>query len=135
MPGTDADEPTPNDTGGEAAGSNVIAFPGRIRLVAEAQAPGAEDAAARLDRAFLALAQALARQQEAVWAWRQGLRELAGSLGSLAGGLCALDAGLQAATVRLRTGMDENGREVVKPADLTGEATPAPEQPLDPSSD
>ena len=135
MPGTDMDRPTPNDAGGEAAGSNVIAFPGRLRSVADASAPGAEDAAARLDRALLALAQALARQQEAVRAWRQGLGDLAGSLGSLAGGLCALDAELQAASARPKTGMDENGREVVKPADPTGGATPASEQPLDPSSD
>ncbi len=136
MPGTDADKPTPNDAGGEAAGSNVIAFPGRLRSVADASAPGAEDAAARLDRALLALAQALANQQEAVRAWRQGLvGDLAGSLGSLAGSLCALDAGLQAATARPKIGMDENRREVVKPADPTGEATPAPEQPLDPSPD
>ena len=135
MPGTDADEPTPDDVGGGAAGSNVIAFPGRIRPVAEASAPGAEDAAARLDQALLALTQALARQQEAVQAWRQSLGNLAGSLGSLADGLRALDAELQAASARPKAGMDENGREVVKPADPTGGATPAPEQPLDPSSD
>jgi len=64
MPGTDMDRPTPNDAGGEAAGSNVIAFPGRLRSVADALAPGADDAAARLDRALLA--QALARQQEGI---------------------------------------------------------------------
>lgn len=121
MPGTDADEPTPDDAGGGAGGSNVIAFPGRIRPVAEASAPRAEDAAARLDQALLALT--------------QGLGDLAESLGSLAGGFCALDAELEAAAARLKTGMDENGREVVKPADPTGGATPAPEQPLDPSSD
>ena len=73
MPGTDADEPTPDDAGGGAGGSNVVAFPGRIRPLVEAQAPGAEDAAARLDQALLALAQALARQQEAVRAWHQSL--------------------------------------------------------------
>ncbi len=107
MPGTDADEPTLDDAGGEVAGSNVIVFPGRIRPVAHASAPGAEDAAARLDRALLALVQALARQQETVRAWRQGLGDLAGSLGSLTDGLCALDAELQAATARPKTGMDE----------------------------
>ena len=125
MPGTDADKPTPDDAGCKATGSNVVAFPGRIRLVAEAQAPGTQDAMARLDQALLALAQALARQQEAVRAWHQGLGDLAGSLGSLIGGLCALDAELQAAAARLKTGMDENGSEVVKPADLTGGATPS----------
>jgi hypothetical protein len=132
MPGNDANGPTPDNAGDGAGGGNVIAFPGRLRPVADASAPKAEDAAARLDRALLALAQALARQQEAVQAWRQGLGDLASSLSSLANGLCALDTELQAATARLKTGMDENGREVVKPADPTEGATPAPEQPLDP---
>jgi len=115
MPGTDADGSMPNDAGGEAAGSNVIPFPGRIRPVAEASAPGVEDAAARLDRALLALTQALAKQQGAVRAWRQGLGNLAGSMGSLADGLCALDAELQAASAKLKTNMD--GRSGSSPGD------------------
>ena len=135
MSGTDANGPTPDDAGDEATGSNVILFPGRLRPVVGTSALGTEDGAARLDRALLALTQALARQQEAVQAWRQGLGNLVGSLGSLADGLRALDAELQAASARPKAGMDENGREVVKPADPTGGATPAPEQPLDPSSD
>ncbi len=90
MPGTDTD-------GQALAGAKVIQFPGRIRPVPEAAAPGvatprADDAAARLDQALLVLNQALARQQEAVQAWRQNLEELAGSVGSLANSLHALEA-------------------------------------------
>jgi phage shock protein A len=106
MPGTDANGPTPNDAECEAAGSNVIPFPGRLRPVAEALVPGVEDDAARLDRALLALTQALAKQREAVRTWRQGLGNLAGSMGSLTDGLCALDAELQAASARLKTNRD-----------------------------
>ena len=96
------------DTDGQAmAGAKVIQFPGRIRPVPEAAAPGvatpgADNAAARLDQALLVLNQALARQQEAVQAWRQNLEELTGSVGNLASSLHALDAGLEAASERLR---------------------------------
>ena len=106
MPGTDANGPTPDDAGGEAADSNVIPFPGRLRPVVGAAALGTEDAAARLDRALLALTQALANQQKAVRAWRQDLGNLAESMNSLADGVCVLDADLEAALARLKAGVD-----------------------------
>ena len=107
MPGTDANGPTLDDAGGEAAGSNVISFPGCLRPVAGSSALGVEDGAARLDRALLALTQALAEQREAVRAWRQDLGNLAGSMNSLADGLCALNAELEAASGKLKAGADE----------------------------
>ena len=129
MPGTDANELTPDDIGGKAAGSNVLPFPGRLRPVAGASAPGmappeAEDAAARLDRVLLALTQALAEQREAVRAWRQGLVTLAGSMNSLADGLCALDAELEAASAKLKVGT--NGQLGCPQGEEASWALPAP---------
>ena len=102
MPDTDPEGQAP-------ASAKVIQFPTRIRAVPEAGLPaataqGADDAASRLDRALLDLNQALVRQRVAVQEWRQNLERLAGSVGSVANSRHALDAGLEAASERLRTG-------------------------------
>lgn len=106
MLGTDANGRTPDDAGGEAADSNVVPFPGCLRSMVRASAPGAKDAAARLDRALLVLTQALANQQKAIRTWHQDLGNLAGSMNSLADGVRVLDAELKAASARLKPGVD-----------------------------
>ena len=78
---------------------HTVAHVGKLPTVAT---PRTDDTAARLDRALLVLKQALARQQEAVQAWRQNLERLAGSVGSLAKSLHALNSGLESASERLR---------------------------------
>ena len=113
MPDTDADGPMLTAARREAAGANVIRFPGSVRLVPEAAAAGTDDAAARLDRALLALNQALATQREAVRVWRQSLGELAGSVGSLASNLRVLDAGWAAVSAGLKAGTGENGPDAI----------------------
>jgi uncharacterized coiled-coil protein SlyX len=115
MPGTDTDGQAP-------AGAKVIQFPTRFRAVPEAVAPavtaqGADDPASRLDRALLGLNQALVRQQVAVQEWRQNLERLAGSVGTLTNSLHALDAGLEAASERLRTGPVDQATD--KPVETT----------------
>lgn len=109
MPITGADRQTLHDA--SAGGAEILPFPGRFRPGADALARDASaweaDGAARLDRALLALNQAVSEQQEAVRAWRQTLGTLAGSVRALAGNFDVLDAGLAAASSGLKPSMGE----------------------------
>jgi len=100
MPATGANGQMPNGVG--AGGGEIIRFPGSFRPRADASEQAADDTAARLDRALLALRQALSDQQKAIWAWREGLDALASGVRALDGGVRALDAALGAAAARLQ---------------------------------
>jgi hypothetical protein len=85
--GTDGEAPKAAEDG--AGGAEIIPFPGNFRA---ASGPEIDEGRARLDRALVALNQALAEQQEAVQAWCEVTCTLADSVRKLAENCRALDA-------------------------------------------
>lgn len=90
----------PNDVG--AGDAKILPFPGRLRSGAGAPVREADDAAARLERALLALNQAVSEQQEVIRAWHRTIDSLVDSVQALKEKLRAADAKLAAASPMLR---------------------------------